>query len=826
MTMSLPRLEKKWTIHLIHHTHTDIGYTDHQGKIERFQIDYLKQAISIFEKAASGERDDWKGFRWTAETFWAVERFLAATDAGWHERLANAIRGGGIELTATYLHWNELISQGLSQAFVARATDYGKKIGVPVRCALSADINGYGWGYADSLLNNGVENFMVCIHSHHGMPPLGKRQVPFKWKAPSGGELLVWSGDHYMMGNFLGLVPRAAYDMCFRDEFTVFPLIEENMPVATARLGRYLAQLEADAYPYDFLPIGFSGIMVDNAPPNPEMCAFVREWNARFGEQVQIEFSTPSRFFGQLRSTREEIPVHAGDWPDWWSDGLGSVPTETRLYRKSERDLRELEGALERYPVTLRPGTLESIRQPLALYAEHTFSHNDSLIYPWKTEVQAVSANKRALAQAAYARAAEAWDQIFVQKGHGVHENRFPMRFKVINPTDQPLTRLVEFYFDYFQVGQIDKGARVVDESTGQVVAAQMTTTRRGVTWWVEASVEPGEEKTYCVHAEPKALRYIERNPVDVAKPDVRGSEPASPFQLREGEFVSPHAVLRWSLPEGITELIDRKTNVNLLACSGEHTLFGPVYIKGLVDDPSDEMQVFRQRNAMGRNRNPVRSERDAGQLESVRLLGEGDLFADLELSFRVAGCEFYKVILRFPANDARIEAGVRLHKKSVWEVENLYVGLPFAKEGSALWLEKSGAWMRPYVDQIPDTLTDYYCLQDGFVVTGPDLGMAVACIDAPLLQLGPLEHGIRKLAGHPDLRNDVPKLYSWVMNNIWEVNFDPNLGGFHEFCYAISWSTQLRDLNQATRKCRILCEQLKAFQVPGIDSAMSNVST
>jgi len=31
MTMSLPRLEKKWTIHLIHHTHTDIGYTDHQG---------------------------------------------------------------------------------------------------------------------------------------------------------------------------------------------------------------------------------------------------------------------------------------------------------------------------------------------------------------------------------------------------------------------------------------------------------------------------------------------------------------------------------------------------------------------------------------------------------------------------------------------------------------------------------------------------------------------------------------------------------------------------------------------------------------------------
>ena len=554
--------------------------------------------------------------------------------------------------------------------------------------------------------------------------------------------------------------------------------------------------------------------MVDNAPPNPEMTEFIRDWNARFGDHARLEFSTPSRFFEQLRSTREEIPVYAGDWPDWWSDGLGSVPMETRLYRKGQRDLRELEGVLKQYPVTLRPDTLESIRQPLALFAEHTFSHNDSLVYPWKMEVQAVSANKRALAQVAYANAAEAWDQIFVQRGHGVHENRFPMRFKVINPTDEPLTQLVEFYFDYFQVGQIDKGARIVDESCGRVLAAQMTTTRRGVTWWIEATVAPGEEKTYCVYAEPRALRYNERNPVDVAKTDVQGEEPGSPFQLRDGEFVSPHAMLRWSTPEGITELIDRKSNSNLLDCSGQHTLFGPVYIKGLVDDPSDEMEVFRQRNAMGRNRNPVRSQRDAGQLESVRLLGQGDLFADLEFSFRVAGCEFYKVILRFLANDARIEAGVRLHKKSVWEVENLHVGLPFAREGSTLWLEKSGAWMRPYVDQIPDTLTDYYCLQDGFVVTGPDLGLAVACIDAPLLQLGPLEHGIRKLAGHPDLKNNVPKLYSWVMNNIWEVNFDPNLGGFHEFNFGISWGRELKDTALAKAACRMLQGGLKTFQV------------
>jgi hypothetical protein len=45
--MSLPQLNRKWAIHLIHHTHTDIGYTDHQSKIERFQIDYLKQERNL-----------------------------------------------------------------------------------------------------------------------------------------------------------------------------------------------------------------------------------------------------------------------------------------------------------------------------------------------------------------------------------------------------------------------------------------------------------------------------------------------------------------------------------------------------------------------------------------------------------------------------------------------------------------------------------------------------------------------------------------------------------------------------------------------------------
>ncbi len=69
-------LNRKWEIYVIQHTHTDIGYTERQEVIEAFQIDYIKQAIEISEAIYEGDKKEWEGFRWTCETFWAVEKFF------------------------------------------------------------------------------------------------------------------------------------------------------------------------------------------------------------------------------------------------------------------------------------------------------------------------------------------------------------------------------------------------------------------------------------------------------------------------------------------------------------------------------------------------------------------------------------------------------------------------------------------------------------------------------------------------------------------------------------------------------------------------------
>ena len=40
-------MEKMWNVYLIHHSHTDIGYTERQEKIMRYHYDFIRQAEKL-----------------------------------------------------------------------------------------------------------------------------------------------------------------------------------------------------------------------------------------------------------------------------------------------------------------------------------------------------------------------------------------------------------------------------------------------------------------------------------------------------------------------------------------------------------------------------------------------------------------------------------------------------------------------------------------------------------------------------------------------------------------------------------------------------------
>lgn len=71
-------LDRKWKVYVIHHSHTDIGYTDLQEKIMYNYMDYIKSAVAM-----NAER---LAFKWNCEIYYCVEKFLE--EATEEERLA------------------------------------------------------------------------------------------------------------------------------------------------------------------------------------------------------------------------------------------------------------------------------------------------------------------------------------------------------------------------------------------------------------------------------------------------------------------------------------------------------------------------------------------------------------------------------------------------------------------------------------------------------------------------------------------------------------------------------------------------------------------
>ncbi|UCH83175.1 MAG: glycoside hydrolase, partial [Candidatus Latescibacterota bacterium] len=402
------------TLYVIHHSHTDIGYTEMQGRIERWQVDFVRQALRIIESGRGPRDNDFTGFRWVCEAFWAVERFLEQAKPHEVESFIRAVKSGDVGLSASYLNFTELLDRYLLSQVTARAAAFGATIGVPVRCAMTADINGFGWGFSQALHDHGVENLFCCIHTHHGMYPLGRQQIPFWWETPRGNRILVWSGEHYHFGNELGIVPGAVSSYLTKDECDANMIFADHWGVASIRIPRYVERLEQEGYPYDFVPVMASGLRTDNAPPSDKIIEFIKRWNTQNGDRYRIQMTTLDDFFKRLRAQSDVLPVYRGDWPDWWADGAGSAPAATKMFRQAQRDLHYYMELKKRYP-NLRSTDTTRAEYDLALYTEHTFGHSDAMGQPWHPLVHSVSARKKSFAVAGREKTQTAIDDALEQ---------------------------------------------------------------------------------------------------------------------------------------------------------------------------------------------------------------------------------------------------------------------------------------------------------------------------------------------------------------------------------------------------------------------------
>lgn len=307
---------------------------------------------------------------------------------------------------------------------------------------------------------------------------------------------------------------------------------------------------------------------------------------------------------------------------------------------------------------------------------------------------------------------------------------------------------------------------------------------------------------------------------------DVVGAEAASALVANDRVLESTRVRIAFEPGRGIVSWFDKVAGCELLRDGRTHSPFLPVYDVTPVTPRHDGNPVMTRnanitsRGRMGRNRKGPDARHYSGALRTVQVLSAGPLSSTVQLDYACEGCEFYRVLLTAWADLPRVDVSVRLLKQAVWEPENLYLALPFASGGEGrneLWVEKAGTLVRPWQDQLPDSLADFTCVQDGVVWQGKDRGVAVATPDAPLLQLGPLYYGPRPIMGSLALAGGPAQVYSWLMTNCWETNFEATPAGFHEFTFRVEWGPHIVSPEEGHALCRALNHGIRSFRIRSV---------
>lgn len=788
---------KNWTMYLIHHSHTDIGYTERQEKLMNYHKDFILQAIQILDDIHSGKLKGSQGFKWQCENQWQIENFYANANSEQKEKFEKYVKTGEIGLSGNYLNMTELVDREVLLSRTMKAKNYGDRIGVDIKSGMSADVNGYAWGYPDVLSECGVENLLCALHPHHGMFPLYKKQQPFYWQGPKKNKVLVWTSDHYHTGNEMYICPHGASSYLLYDDIResisrgfrssgVEETKRKELEMAETRILRYVQNLEEEDYQYDFFPMMVSGAITDNAPPNADVAKRVNELNEIFDGKVTIKMVTLDEFFDKVRSSQVSIPTYEGDFTDWWADGVGSTANTVKICREAQRKY-DLCKKLDSENRLGDADLLERAAENIMLYAEHTWGYSSSISEPWDSLVACLEKKKDAYAINANTDISRNLDLILSKMGEATIDYQKNQRYKIINPHPFRYKGVVKLYIEYWEYldgNPLDTSAQIeaYDEETGERLYSQGHRISRAHEVEIAVDLAPKEEKTiklkqsFVNTSTIKNHAHIGAEGIKDIVTDKEYLE--TPFMI-ETDFFK----VEFSKEKGIASILNKKTGQYMTDDLVAEGPFSGVYEFTAMKD-NNPMEVRRQ---MGRNRSSIATQRSISKLTDVSIVDSGDVYVTAKLSYELPGTKYYSVFLKIYKVLPVIEARVCLHKDSVWEPENLYVSLPFVTDSKGeTFVDKTACIIRPGIDQLPGSCQNFYLIQNGMVKTGEATDIIVSIKDAPLISFGSREAAPIKLSdgNNTELNNGTP--YSWIMNNFWETNFKADLGGFYEFTYTV----------------------------------------
>ncbi|MBN8460071.1 MAG: hypothetical protein J0M04_19765 [Verrucomicrobia bacterium] len=746
---------------ILHHSHTDIGYTHPQPVVWKLHDRYLDEAMDLCESTADDPEEC--RMKWTCEVSSTFLHWLERASPAQQRRLEALVARGQIAFGAMWGHWTAMVPEDVLLESLAPIAMIRERFGAPVGVAIQHDVNGAPWPLADMLLDHGVEHLVFGINLHSGGYPL-TRPLVFRWRAPSGREVTVFSGEHYNT---------------FSREAGLREPSTDNM---AAGLDGYFAKLRAKGWNRDFAFLTATHpFMDDNNPPNPELPDLIRRWNDE-GRMPRLRMVTPEQLFERVAlEDPASIPAHGGDWTDYWTFGIGASALDTALSRRAHSAWwtgRALATALP--PAQHDEPVAEATLHHLMAAAEHTWNaFSTGAAFGPSREFEPVSEAEQRVQKSRYCAGAlslaRMWRRDLLDKLAGNPPQCRNRGLLIVNPADTERTVCLrvpnEVYHDQTPLIGGTKHRLDVMEAMhhdgSSTLLGPFTLPPFAVIRRPMAELHPAVPAGCAAETDGIASPFWQLR-FDPATGDIRSLRHAGSGH----ECFDPAA--GWDFFGAIRETVAERSAESIAAQDPRYDIYQitEATFAPLHDDVCHWNRKWPARHE--RAGNPLRHETrvDAEGAHFIRVLAMPGVHGELRQTITLL------------AHEPRIRCEAYFNKAEMMDPEALYFAFPFALANAAAHFDTAGQAVAYHDDQLPGACRDFVTAGSWIATAGDEGCLAVACPDAPLFQIGGFHfgRGVRDAAGL-----DQALLLAWPANNYWVTNFRPSQPGYLALRYEIT---------------------------------------
>lgn len=722
----------------MHHSHLDIGYTHPQTLLLELQRDYIDQAIDLCLSTSNYPEES--KFRWTCEATYPVLKWLQTATDERKAQFKKLIKDKQISVTVMPMHTTPLCNTAQIDYMLKLSADLSKCLDIPISTAINHDVNGQPWTMSQMLLDSGIDFYITGINIHFGGIPF-KRPAVFRWETPDRRELLTFLGEHYsLFSQFLNtsLSDTGLMDKGIKD---------------------YVNRLEQGGYNYDFAFLTATNPpLYDNNSPDAGLAELINKYNQE-GHEYTVRFVTPEMLREKVLSiNKNDIPVHKGDWTDYWNFGCGSSAKETRVNRRAKETMRkaELLEAFSGSPGAFYDRAKDEAYINAVMYDEHTWGASQSISDPDDEEVYSQRMHK---SQMAY-KAADLSAYLLGRQAEQLAENAFqsnePDGIIVVNTssTEQEIELKVPETF-------LEKGRHLSAIRMKRLLPYNSKD---------EAYKYFGTEKLPPFSWTKIPFSVLEQN---------RAAKPAEDkgYKITGNSIETPYYRMTFNPATGrIEQLYDLSTDWAMLDKNSQWTLFE--YVRETIDPLYNEehRSTFFPRDVELGNRSvSVWNHNWKGRRQSAERILKWHIEEEANsvsfiMEFKAEGVEELKQKITFSTLHPRIKFKAYMKKENFTKPEGIYFAFPLNINGG--WksrFDTAGTFIELDREQLGKVSRDWVTVDQTVSIYDDEKGVVLACPDAPMVQIGDFNFGRESQSIE---RKENPLLLAWPMNNYWDTNF------------------------------------------------------